>query len=290
MKNYLELVRKIIEEGEDHDDRTGVGTKSLFGEMLHWDLRKGFPLLTTKKVFFKSVVQELLWFLRGETNTKTLGNHIWDGWADENGDVGPVYGHQWIHWPVFEPYVTPLGLKTMQWSKTGEINQIQAAINQIKGNPNSRRIIVTAWNPSDVPKQGLPCCHILFQFKVVEKMVSTYAKEPLYRTEKYLDMIWYQRSCDFGLGVPFNIASYALLLKLIANECGLIPRNLKGVFADAHVYKNHIDGLKEQLQRTPYDLPQIALPEEKSVFDITEEEILLLGYMHHPPIKLKVAV
>jgi len=198
MKNYLDLVRKIIEEGEDHDDRTGVGTKALFGEMLHWDLRKGFPLLTTKKVFFKSVVQELLWFLRGETNTKTLGNHIWDGWAKEDGDVGPVYGHQWIHWPVYEKIKDnePLG-NTNCFIQTREINQIQAAINQIKGNPNSRRIIVTAWNPADVPKQGLPCCHILFQFKVVHTPLHTGNGDT---APEFLDMIWYQRSCDFGLG------------------------------------------------------------------------------------------
>ncbi len=279
MRQYLDLLEKVIKEGEKHDDRTGVGTVALFGEMLTFDLRRGFPLLTTKKVNFNAVKQELLWFLRGETNIKTLGNHIWDEWADENGEVGPVYGKQWVDWETFDIIDHPniprsMGLNVVH---TGiPINQVQNAIDMIKKNPNSRRIIVTAWNPADLPHMRLPVCHILYQFKVIH--------------DQYLDMIWYQRSCDMGLGVPFNIASYALLQSMVANECRLQPRFLKGVLADCHVYSNHIYPLKEQLKRIPKNLPILDLAPHKGVFDITEDDIKIKGYWPHPPIKLEVAV
>ncbi len=270
MKPYLDLVSKILNYGEETTDRTGVGTLSLFGEMLKIDLREGFPLLTTKKVFFKSVVQELLWFLRGETNIKSLGNHIWDEWADENGNLGPLYGYQWTHWDQYEEIREDLYRKT-----PAGINQIERAVELIKKDPASRRIIVSAWNVSDLDKMRLPPCHMLFQFKVYSS---------------HLDMLWVQRSCDMGLGIPFNIASYALLLSLVSNECNLQPRFLTALLGDAHIYKNHIEPLKLQLTRFPGPLPQLVLPPAKKALQITLEDVKLLNYNPQPHIAMEIAV
>lgn len=270
MKQYLRLVEKILNEGENCADRTGVGTIALFGETLKFDLRKGFPLLTTKKVYWKSVVEELLWFLRGDTNIKTLGNKIWNEWADEEGDLGPIYGYQWTHWDAYDEQ------EDGKFKRRPEgINQVRQAIELIKTNPSSRRIIVNAWNPADLDKMGLPPCHLFYQFKVFDT---------------HLDLIWYQRSCDLGLGVPFNIASYALLLTMVANECGLTPGVLTGMLGDAHVYTNHVDALREQLTRTPGTLPTVDLPKGKPVFEITFEDIVLSNYNPQPPIKMAIAV
>jgi thymidylate synthase len=259
MKQYLELVQNVLESGESRGDRTGTGTIGIFGAQVRYDLREGFPLLTTKKVLFSAIAHELLWFLKGSTNiNENLTQHtpIWDAWADETGDLGPIYGYQWRN-----------------WGGTG-IDQIQGAIDQIKNNPNSRRIIVNAWNVADVPKMALPPCHTMFQFYVCNGR---------------LDCQLYQRSADIALGVPFNIASYALLLMMVAQECDLEPGVFVHTMGDAHVYSNHIEGLKEQLTRDPKDLPNVTIA-NKPIDEIVFEDIVLQNYEHHPFIRFKIAV
>lgn len=260
MRPYLDLVKHILEHGERRRDRTGTGTISIFGAQVRYDLRQGFPLLTTKKVLFSAVVRELLWFLRGSTNIHddlTQHTPIWDAWADERGELGPIYGYQWRN-----------------WGGTG-IDQIARVIEQIRRAPTSRRMIVSAWNVGDLGRMALPPCHVLFQFYVAEG--------------SRLDCQLYQRSADMALGVPFNIASYALLLTLIAGECELTPGYLIHTFGDAHIYLDHIAGLEEQLTRAPYPLPEVRVA-KKPLDDIRYEDIELIGYRHHPFIKFEVSV
>jgi thymidylate synthase len=259
MKSYLDLVRHIMENGERRDDRPGTGTLSIFGAQVRYDLREGFPLITTKKVLFSAVVRELLWFLRGSTNINddlTQHSPIWDAWADESGELGPIYGYQWRN-----------------WGGTG-IDQIQQAVDTIKSNPLSRRIIVSAWNVADLPRMALPPCHTLFQF---------------YVCGQHLDLQLYQRSADMALGVPFNIASYALLLMMVANECGLTARHFVHTFGDAHVYLNHVEGLKTQLEREPLPRPTVRLA-DKPMAELGFDDIELHDYQHHPFIRFEVAV
>ena len=259
MKQYLELVQRVLETGETRGDRTGTGTIGVFGAQVRYDLREGFPLLTTKQVLFSAVVRELLWFLKGSTNiNEDLTQHtpIWDAWADENGDLGPIYGYQWRN-----------------WGGTG-IDQIQNAIDMIKNNPESRRIIVNAWNVADVPKMALPPCHTMFQFYVCNGR---------------LDCQLYQRSADIALGVPFNIASYALLLMMVAQECDLEPGVFVHTMGDAHVYSNHVEGLREQLTREPKPRPNVEIA-RKPIDELQFEDIVLKNYEHHPFIRFKIAV
>ena len=259
MRPYLELLRHVLEHGERRTDRTGTGTISLFGAQARYDLREGFPLVTTKKVLFPAVVRELLWFLRGSTNIHDdLAEHtpIWNAWADERGDLGPIYGAQW-----------------RSWGGRG-IDQIQQAIDTIRRDPTSRRIIVSAWNVADLPKMRLPPCHALFQF---------------YVHDGWLDCQLYQRSADLALGVPFNIASYALLQSMIAQECELSPRYFIHALGDAHIYLNHVEGVKIQLAREPFPLPRLVLA-KKPVLEMRFEDIALEGYQHHAFIKFPVAV
>ncbi|MBO6766203.1 MAG: thymidylate synthase [Maricaulis sp.] len=261
---YLDLLRDILETGAEQHDRTGVGTRAVFGRQLRCDLSEGFPLLTTKKVHFKSIAIELLWFLRGETNVRWLqerGVTIWDEWADENGDLGPVYGKQWRRWEG------PDGT---------EIDQLSNILEQIRNNPSSRRLIVSGWNPADVPNMALPPCHTLYQFNVANGKLSCQL---------------YQRSADMFLGVPFNIASYALLTAMVAQVCGLEPGEYIHTFGDAHIYSNHMDQVEEQLSRTPRPLPRLSLnPEAKDLFAFEYEDITLEGYDPHPRIAAPVAV
>jgi thymidylate synthase len=258
-QGYLNLVRDILDHGDRRRDRTGTGTLSIFGAQLRFDLREGFPLLTTKKVLFSAVVRELLWFLRGSTNIHDdLAQHtpIWNAWADEDGELGPIYGYQWRNW-------------------SGEgIDQIQRAIDLIRDNPTSRRIVVSAWNVSDLDRMALPPCHALFQ---------------LYVAGDRLDLQLYQRSADMALGVPFNIASYALLLTLLAKECGLRPGFFIHTFGDAHVYLDHVEGLEKQLSREPYPPPSLRVA-DKPLAEIGFEDVELVGYRHHPFIKFPIAV
>ena len=259
MRPYLDLLRQVLDQGERRTDRTGTGTISLFGAQSRYDLREGFPLVTTKKVLFPAVVRELLWFLRGSTNIHDdLHAHtpIWDAWADEHGELGPIYGYQWRN-----------------WGGTG-IDQIQIALDTIKKDPTSRRIIVSAWNVADLPRMKLPPCHAFFQF---------------YVQDGWLDCQLYQRSADLALGVPFNIASYALLLAMVAQECKLRPRHLVHTLGDAHVYLNHVEGVQLQLARAPHPLPKLVLA-DKPVLEMRYEDIALEGYLHHPFIKFAVAV
>ncbi|MBT8492270.1 MAG: thymidylate synthase [Deltaproteobacteria bacterium] len=259
MKQYLELIQRVLDEGEERADRTGTGTLSIFGTQTRYDLREGFPLVTTKKVLFKAVVRELLWFLRGSTNINDdLTEHtpIWDAWADDNGDLGPIYGYQWRN-----------------WGGTG-IDQIHNTLDLIRNDPTSRRIIVSAWNVADVPKMALPPCHTMFQF---------------YVNRGRLDCQLYQRSADLALGVPFNIASYALLTMMMAQETGLEPGVFVHTMGDAHVYVNHIEGLREQLTREPLPLPRVEIA-DKPFFELGYDDIVLKDYEHHPFIRFKVAV
>jgi thymidylate synthase len=264
MQQYLDLLRHIRANGVLKQDRTGTGTQSVFGYQMRFNLQEGFPLLTTKKVHLKSIIYELLWFLAGDTNIKYLKDHgvsIWDEWANENGDLGPVYGHQWRSWP------TPEG---------GTIDQISMVIDTIKRNPDSRRLLVTAWNPADVEKMALPPCHCLFQFYVAGGKLSCQL---------------YQRSADVFLGVPFNIASYALLTMMIAQVTGLEPGEFVHTLGDAHIYKNHFDQVALQLTREPRPLPTMRLnPDVKSIFDFRYEDFVLEGYDPWPAIKAPVAV
>ncbi|ACY17896.1 thymidylate synthase [Haliangium ochraceum] len=262
MTPYLDLVRRILEHGERREDRTGTGTLSLFGAQLRYDLREGFPLLTTKKVLFSAVVHELLWFLRGATNIHDgLAEHtpIWNAWADDSGELGPIYGAQWRSW---------------RGPDGDSIDQIQGALDLIRTDPGSRRIIVSAWNVGELARMALPPCHLLFQF---------------YVSGRHLDCQLYQRSADMALGVPFNIASYALLLSMMAQSCDLEPRYFIHTLGDAHVYLNHVDGLERQLERTPYARPRVRIA-DKSLFELGFEDIELEGYQHHPFIKFEVAV
>ena len=264
MKQYLDLVRHVMEHGVDKEDRTGTGTRSVFGYQLRCDLADGFPLLTTKKVHLKSIIYELLWFLRGDTNVRWLQEHgvrIWNEWADENGDLGPVYGSQWRAWPD---------------GNGGTIDQIAQVIDQIKNTPDSRRIMVSAWNVAEVPTMKLPPCHSLFQFYVANGKLS---------------LQLYQRSADLFLGVPFNIASYALLLMMVAHVTGLEPGEFVHTFGDAHIYRNHFDQIKEQLSREPRQLPRMVLnPDVKSIDDYKYEDFILEGYDPWPAIKGVVSV
>jgi thymidylate synthase len=262
---YLDLLRDILANGEARGDRTGTGTLGVFGRQMRFDLTQAFPLLTTKKVHWKSILVELLWFLRGDTNVRWLqerGVSIWDEWADENGDLGPVYGRQWRSW------ATPDG---------GSIDQIAKVIASIRTNPNSRRHIVSAWNPAEVDDMALPPCHCLFQFYV--------------STDGRLSCQLYQRSADVFLGVPFNIASYALLTHMIAHATGLRVGEFVHTLGDAHLYLNHIDQAKLQLERTPYAAPTIRInPEARNVLDMTEADVELIGYQAHPLIRAPIAV
>ena len=264
MYQYLDLLKKVLDEGVEKSDRTGTGTKSIFGHQMRCSLKVGFPLLTTKKLHLKSIIHELLWFLRGDTNIAYLkenGVSIWDEWADEKGDLGPVYGHQWRSWPA------PDGRK---------IDQIANVVREIRENPDSRRLIVSAWNVADVDKMALPPCHCLFQFYVAGGQLSCQL---------------YQRSADTFLGVPFNIASYALLTMMIAQSCGLQPGEFIHTTGDTHIYLNHFDQVREQLSREPRPLPVMKLnPDVKSVFDFTYEDFTLEGYDPWPAIKAPVAV
>jgi thymidylate synthase len=264
MKQYLDLMKDILETGVEKTDRTGTGTFSVFGRQLRFDLSKGFPLLTTKKLHTRSIFIELLWFLKGDTNIKYLHDHgvsIWDEWADEHGDLGPVYGHQWRSWP------TPSG---------GTIDQITNVLNQIKQKPDSRRHIVSAWNPAEVDKMALPPCHTMFQFYVAEGKLSCQL---------------YQRSADYFLGVPFNIASYALLTHMFAQQCDLLPGEFVWTGGDVHLYTNHIEQAKLQLTREPFALPQLnILRKPDSIFDYQYEDFEIQNYQSHPGIKAPIAV
>lgn len=264
MKQYLDLMQDILDNGAEKGDRTGTGTLSVFGRQLRFDLSKGFPLLTTKKLHIRSIIYELLWFLNGDTNIKYLNDNkvrIWDEWADENGDLGPVYGHQWRSWP------TPDG---------GTVDQITQVIDQIKNNPNSRRHIVSAWNVAEVNNMALPPCHTMFQFYVADGKLSCQL---------------YQRSADYFLGVPFNIASYALLVYMFAQQCGLAPGEFVWTGGDVHLYTNHLDQANEQLSRSTMDLPQLKINSRpKSVFDYQYEDFEILNYQAHPNIKAPIAV
>ncbi len=277
MKQYHELVQRVLDEGERRDDRTGTGTISIFGAQTRYDLRDGFPLLTTKKVLWAGVVRELLWFMKGSTNINddlTQHTPIWDAWADESGELGPIYGHQWRRWGA--PFEQHAGDKSkLSHERKGPgVDQLAQAIELIKHDSTSRRIIVSAWNVSDVPHMALPPCHAFFQF---------------YVQGKRLDLQLYQRSADVALGVPFNIASYALLLMLVAQECDLTPGVFIHTLGDAHIYLNHVEGLKEQLEREPKPLPTVRI-KKKPLDQIRCEDIELVGYEHHPFIKFEVSV
>ncbi len=264
MKQYLDLMSHVMAHGHDKSDRTGTGTRSVFGYQMRFDLAEGFPLLTTKKLHLRSIIHELLWFLKGDTNIQYLKDNqvsIWDEWADENGNLGPVYGYQWRSWP------TPDGR---------HIDQIQNILNQIKNSPDSRRIIVSAWNPGLVEEMALPPCHALFQFYVADGKLSCQL---------------YQRSADIFLGVPFNIASYALLTMMVAQVCGLQAGEFIHTFGDAHIYSNHFEQTELQLARTPRKLPKMKLnPDVHDLFDFRFEDFELADYEPHPHIKAAVAV
>lgn len=258
MRQYLDLVRDVLDNGARRVDRTGTGTISVFGRQVRYDLRDGFPLVTTKRLRFKSVVAELLWFLRGETNIHTLDCGIWDAWADTAGELGPIYGAMWRRWG-------------------GTHDQVAAVLDELQRNPWSRRLIVSAWNVSELERMALPPCHVLWQL---------YA-DP---AGGWLDLQLYQRSADLGLGVPFNVASYALLLSMIAGWAGLRPRFFVHTLGDAHVYLDHVDALRGQLEREPYPLPRLLLPTGRHPLEYEAGDIQLAGYQCHPPIRLEVSV
>jgi thymidylate synthase len=264
MRQYLDLLRHILEHGVEKEDRTGTGTLSVFGYQMRFDLTAGFPLLTTKKLHTRSIIHELLWFLSGSTNVQYLHDHgvtIWDEWADAAGELGPIYGHQWRSWP------TPDG---------GAVDQIAQVLQQIRTNPNSRRLVVSAWNVADLDKMKLPPCHALFQFWVANGRLSCQL---------------YQRSADVFLGVPFNIASYALLTEMVARATGLQAAELIHTLGDAHLYKNHLEQARLQLQREPRPLPRLELnPEVRSLFDYVYDDVHIVGYDPHPAIKAAIAV
>ena len=264
MQQYLDLLRLARDHGVEKRDRTGTGTRSIFGHQMRFNLADGFPLVTTKKLHVKSIIYELLWFLRGETNVRWLQEHgvtIWDEWADKSGELGPVYGYQWRSWPA---------------QIDGTIDQIANLIRDIKANPDSRRLIVTAWNPADIPRMALPPCHCLFQFYVADGKLSCQL---------------YQRSADIFLGVPFNIASYALLTMMVAQVTGLKPGDFVHSFGDAHLYLNHLEQADEQLSRKPYPLPTMRLnPAVTDIFGFRYEDFTLENYQAHAGIKAPIAV
>jgi thymidylate synthase len=264
MKQYLDLLNHVLTTGHPKPDRTGTGTISVFGYQMRFDLAAGFPLLTTKRLHTKSIIYELLWFLRGDTNVRYLNDHgvtIWNEWADENGDLGPVYGAQWRSWPTGEPQ---------------PLDQIRQMVEEIRSNPDSRRLIVSAWNPADLPRMALPPCHALFQFYVSRGRLSCQL---------------YQRSADVFIGVPFNIASYALLTLMVAQVCDLAPGEFIHTFGDAHLYLNHLEQAKLQLSRNPLPLPRMMLnPRVKSLFEFDYPDFELVGYEAHPHIKAEVSV
>ena len=264
MRQYLDLMERVLADGVEKRDRTGTGTLSVFGHQIRFDLSEGFPLVTTKKLHVKSIIHELLWFLRGDTNVRSLNDHgvtIWDDWADTEGELGPVYGKQWRSWP------TPDG---------GSIDQITQVLDAIRRNPDSRRLIVSAWNPADVEHMALPPCHCLFQFYVAEGRLSCQL---------------YQRSADVFLGVPFNIASYALLTMMVAQVCGLKAGDFIHTFGDAHLYLNHMEQAHLQLSRPPRPLPRLHInPDMKDLFAFRYEDFTIEGYEPHPHIKAAVAV
>lgn len=264
MKAYLDLMRHVLENGTEKSDRTGTGTLSVFGHQMRFDLNEGFPLVTTKKCHLRSIIHELLWFLKGDTNIAYLkenGVRIWDEWADEDGNLGPVYGHQWRSWPT---------------SDGRTVDQITDVIERIQSNPDDRRLIVSAWNVGELHKMALPPCHAFFQFYVADGKLSCQL---------------YQRSADIFLGVPFNIASYSLLTMMIAQVCGLKYGEFVHTFGDAHLYTNHLDQTREQLSRTPFKRPQMHInPDVKNIFDFVYEDFKLTGYESHPHIKGEVAV
>ena len=314
--SYLQLLRDVLAHGERRADRTGTGTLSLFGPQIRFDLREGFPLLTTKRVNFRPVVHELLWFLRGSTNVADLETRIWDAWADDRGDLGPIYGHQWRSWgshpgapdagdldaverdlEVAKCLLADLVAKPedarLWWEKLDRsllaitelrelrirsprsgIDQISEAIETLKRNPASRRIVVSAWNVADLPRMRLPPCHVLFQF---------------YVHDGHLDCQLYQRSADLAIGVPFNIASYALLTEMVALECGLRPRYFIHTFGDAHVYLNHVDGVRDQITREPMRPPRLMLA-DRPVLSQRSEDVSIVGYDPHPAIRFEVSV
>ena len=261
MKQYLDMLRYVLENGVDKMDRTGVGTRSVFGQQMRFDLSRGFPLMTTKKMHLKSIIHELLWFIKGDTNVKYLqdnGVRIWNEWADENGDLGPIYGSQWRNW-------------------NGEgIDQLAQVVDKLKNNPNDRRMIVSAWNVSKIPEMHLPPCHMMFQFYVANGKLSC---------------MLYQRSCDMFLGVPFNIASYALLTMMLAQVCNLEPGEFVHTLGDTHIYHNHFEQVKEQLRREPLPLPTMRLnPQVKDITDFKYEDFTLENYECYGAIKAQVAV
>ncbi len=264
MKQYLDLMRHVRDHGNNKEDRTGTGTRSVFGHQMRFDLGEGFPLVTTKKCHLKSIIHELLWFLSGDTNVKYLqdnGVRIWNEWADEEGNLGPVYGYQWRSWPA---------------AGGRHVDQISQVIEQIRNTPDSRRMIVSAWNVGEIDNMALPPCHMMFQFYVADGRLSCQL---------------YQRSADIFLGVPFNIASYALLTMMIAQVCELAPGDFVHTFGDAHLYTNHLEQADEQLSRKPYPLPVMKInPGVKSIFDFKYEDFELVGYEAHPHIKAAVAV
>ena len=264
MQQYLEFLRHIRSQGTKKEDRTGTGTYSVFGYQMRFDLSQGFPVVTTKKLHVRSIFHELLWFLSGETNIQYLrdnGVTIWDEWADANGNLGPVYGKQWRRWETSDGRI---------------VDQISEVIQQIKSNPNSRRLLVSAWNVGELHKMALPPCHLLFQFYVADGKLSCQL---------------YQRSCDAGLGVPFNIASYALLTHLIAQQCNLQMGDFVWSGGDCHIYLNHLDQIDEQLTRAPYPLPKLVLKRKpESIFDYRFEDIEVVGYQSHPHIAMPVAI
>ena len=264
MKQYLDLLRYVLDNGKPREDRTGTGTKSVFGYQMRFNLADGFPVVTTKKLHLKSIIHELLWFLSGNTNVKYLkdnGVRIWNEWADENGDLGHIYGYQWRSWP------TPEG---------NSVDQISQLIENIKINPTSRRLIVSAWNVGDLDKMNLPPCHLLFQFYVIDGKLSCQL---------------YQRSADVFLGVPFNIASYALLTMMVSQVTGLQPGDFVHTFGDAHIYNNHFEQVNLQLSHTPFALPQMVINADvKSIFDFKYEDFELVNYQSHPHIKGEVSI
>jgi thymidylate synthase len=264
MKQYLDLLRRITTEGVVKQDRTGTGTKSVFGNQMRFRMEEGFPLLTTKKLHLKSIIYELLWFLKGDTNVRYLQEHgvsIWDEWADENGELGPVYGHQWRSWPDYNG---------------GTIDQIQQVVDMIKNNPDSRRMLVSAWNPAEIGKMALPPCHCLFQFYVADGKLS---------------LQLYQRSADTFLGVPFNIASYALLCMMVAQVCDMKPGDFIHTTGDTHLYLNHLEQARLQLTRTPRPLPKMRInPDVKDLFSFQYEDFQLEDYDPWPHIKAEVSV
>ena len=264
MRQYLDLLQHVLDHGSEKEDRTGTGTISIFGYQMRFDLQDGFPLLTTKKLHLKSIIYELLWFLQGGTNVRYLqehGVHIWDEWASEDGDLGPVYGSQWRSWKGADGQT---------------IDQISAVIQQICSNPTSRRLIVSAWNVSEIDKMALPPCHVLFQFYVAGGKLSCQL---------------YQRSADLFLGVPFNIASYALLTQMVAQVCGLQAGEFVHTLGDVHLYRNHIEQARMQLTRQPYPLPQMRInPSVKSIFDFQYPDFELLNYQAHPSIKAEISI